>query len=201
MREFKDWSYFTYDVGRYLPWGWEWNNPEKNRDFKPYKPNSVNTTEKKLAWYVFNEEPRGTGGKIVPVNIFEYNWVFLVDLLNIKKKYKDDFVKFADATRSALQHQYWSRSEYETIITTWPPYIDGKELDRLNKERDECLANDYKFYREGVNLERGVKIDIYDQIMLNWDVFIKYLWDNKHLITAKKLGIEDILEDRKRRHK
>lgn len=192
MREFKDWSYFTFEVGRYLPWGWEWDCPEKDKDFKPYKPNSVNTTTKKLTWYVFNEE----NGKIIPVDIFQYNWVFLVDLLNIKKKYKDDFVKFADATRSALQHQYWSRSEYETIITSWPPYVDEEELDRLNKERDDRLAKGWQFYRESVGLECAYKIDIYDQIMLNWDVFIKYLWDNKHLITAKKLGIESCIKRR-----
>lgn len=192
MRENKDWSYFTYEVGRYLPWGWEWNNPEKDKDFKPYEPDSVNTTKKKLSWYVFNEE----NGKIIPVDIFQYNWVFLVDLVNIKKKYKDDFVKFADATRSALQHQYWSRSQYETIITSWPPYIDGEELDRLNKEREDRLSKGYAFYRESVGLEYAYKIDIYDQIMLNWDVFIKYLWDNKRLITPKKLGIESCMKRR-----
>lgn len=189
MRTSKDWSYFNYEVGRYLPWGWEWGDPEE-KDFKPYKPDSVNTTKNKLAWYVFNEESRGTRGKIVPINIFEYNWVFLKGLLDAKKKYGKDFIKFADRVRSCLQHEYWSRSEYETIITTWPPYVDSDEIDRLVKERDERIKNNGVFYREHVNPEVGYKIDIYDQIMLNWDAFINYLWDNKKLITKKKLGLE-----------
>ena len=192
MRENKDWSYFTYEVGRYLPWGWEWGDTEKEKDFKPYKPNSVNTTTNKLAWYVFNEEPRGTGAKIVPINIFEYNWVFLKDLLVAKKKYGKDFIKFADYVRSSLQHEYWSRSEYETVITTWPPYVDSDEVDRLAEEKEKRLREYGHFYSEYVNPEVGYKIDIYDQIMLNWDAFINYLWNNKHLITKKKLGLENL---------
>ena len=185
MRDSKDWSYFDYHVGRYLPFGWEWNDIVKD-DFKPYKPNSVNTTKGKLSWYVFNED----GNEIVPIDIFEYNWVFLTDLLNIKKKYGDDFIKFADATRSALQHEYWSRSEYETIITSWPPYIEAKELDRLNEERNHDIEEYGRFYRSDVRLTCGYKIDIYSQIMLNWDAFINYVWNNKKLITKKKLGLE-----------
>lgn len=194
MREFKDWSYFEFDVGRYLPWGWEWNR-EEEKDFKPYKPNSVNTTKNKLTWYVFNED---RNGEIIPVDIFQYNWVFLVNLVKIKRKYGDDFIKFADATRTALQHEYWSRSEYETIITSWPPYIDEEELQNLIKEREEHTKKypNSKLYRQSVGLTVGKKIDVYDQLMLNWDAFINYVWTNKHLITPKKLGIEECMKRR-----
>ena len=182
MRKQTDWSYFEYDVGRYLPY--EWDSEENKKNFKHYKPET-----KKLVWYVFNEE----NGDIVPINLFEYNWVFLKEgLLKAKKLYKDDFMKFANHVRNWLQHEYWSRSEYETIITSWPPYVDNNEIDRLNKERDESISNYGRFYREHVNLSTGFKIDIYTQVMLNWDRFIEYVWNNKHLITAKKLGIEGL---------
>lgn len=194
-KERKDWSYFNFQAGRYLPTGWEWGLENKlDKDFEKYIPNSINTTSNKLSWYVFNEEM----GKIVPIDIFQYNWVFLVDLVRIKKKYGHDFIKFADATRSALQHQYWARSEYETVITSWPPYVNNAELDRLNQEREDRIVKGYTFYRESANLECGYKIDIYSQLMLNWDAFINYVWANKKLITPKKLGVEKVMS-RKRR--
>ena len=77
-----------------------------------------------------------------------------------------------------------------SIITSWPPYIESEELDRLNKEKEEQLAKGRPYYRDAVNLNVEYKIDIYTQIMMNWDRFIDYIWNNKHLITRKKLGLD-----------
>jgi hypothetical protein len=89
-----------------------------------------------------------------------------------------------------LQYYYWSKSEYETIITSWPPYVEDEELNRLNSEKEKRIQETGKFYRAAVNLNVGYKIDIYTQVMMNWDRFIDYIWNNKHLITKKKLGID-----------
>lgn len=89
-----------------------------------------------------------------------------------------------------MQYYYWSKSEYETVITTWPPYIESEELDRLNKEKHEREIRNRPFYRDAVNLTTRYKIDIYTQIMMNWDRFIDYIWNNKHLLTKKKLGLD-----------
>ena len=48
--------------------------------------------------------------------------------------------------------------------------ISREELDRLNQE-------DIK-YRTNVNLTVGKKIDIYDQLQMNWQQFIDYVWNN-----------------------
>lgn len=182
-----DWSYFEFEVGRYLPSGWEYDSPLKEKGFKPYKPIQDG---KHLVWFVFAED--GPGNDIVPVNLFEYNWVFLQDLVRIKRKYGKDFVKFADSVRSALMHEYWSRCEYETIITTWPSYVTKAEVARMAKEIEERERQwpGSSSGIVGVDLHAGVKIDVYTQVMLNWDSFIKYLWDNRRLITPKKLGLE-----------
>ena len=45
------------------------------------------------------------------------------------------------------QWQFWGRCEYEHIISSWPPY-DG---------------------------DKGYKIDIFEQLTLNWDRFIDYI--------------------------
>jgi len=181
-----DWSYFEFEVGRYLPPGWEYGSTLREKGFKPYKPIQDG---KRLVWFVFAED--GTSRGIVPVNLFEYNWVFLHSLVRIKRKYGKDFVKFADSVRSALMSEYWSRCEYETVITTWPSYVTKDDVARMAKEIEE---RERKWGSTsglvGVDLYSGVKIDVYTQVMLNWDSFIKYLWDNRRLITPKKLGLE-----------
>lgn len=176
MRENKDWSYFEFQVGRYVKGAFD------GADFEPYKPQ-----KDRLTWYVFNEEQ----GRIVPINIFEYNWIFLKSLIEIKEAYPDDFEMFANEVRSALSHEYWSRSEYETIVTSWPPYVDSGEVARLNSVKKEFKSKYGNFIRTDVRLETAFKIDVYTQIMLNWDRFIEYVWNNKELISRKAFGLKD----------
>lgn len=169
MKTRQSWTDITYRKGRY------------EAEFNPYKEDKT-----KLVWNVFNE----CNGEICPLNIFEYNYKFLEDLLIAKRKYKNKFEEFAEHVRKSLQYYYWSKSEYETVITTWPPYIESEELNRLNKEKHEREIRNRPFYRDAVNLTTRHKIDIYTQIMMNWDRFIDYIWNNKHLLTKKKLGLD-----------
>lgn len=178
MKTKQSWNDIEFIKGRYLPR--PFCTEEEKKAFKPYKED-----KSKLVWNVFNER----NGEVFPVNIFEYNYKFIEDLLKIKKKYKDSFEEFASAVRDSLQYYYWSKSEYETIITSWPPYIEDEELNRLNSEKEKRIQESGKFYRTAVNLNVSYKIDIYTQVMMNWDRFINYIWDNKHLITKKKLGL------------
>lgn len=77
---------------------------------------------------------------------------------------------FAEEFRIKLMQQFWSRSEYEVVVTSWPPYVSKEEIERLNNE-------DVK-YRTNVNLVVGRKIDIYEQLQMNWKQFIDYVWSN-----------------------
>ena len=180
MRAKQSWSDINFSKGRYLPR--EFATEDEKKAFKPYKED-----KSKLVWNIFNER----NGEIFPINIFEYNYNFIKDLLIAKKKYKNNFEEFANYIRNSLQYCYWAKCEYETIITSWPPYIENEELDRLNNEKTERIQESGNFYRVSVHLNVGYKIDIYTQIMMNWDRFIDYIWSNKHLITKKKLGIID----------
>ena len=74
-------------------------------------------------------------------------------------------------------YAFWSKSEYEVIITSWPPHIEKEEFERLAKE-------DIR-YRTWVNLSIGEKIDIYNQVMINWEAFKLYLLTNRKLIPKK----------------
>lgn len=147
----------------------------------------IDDIDNELCWNVFVEDVNQK--KIVLVNIFHYNWVVTNNIIDIYNKHKKNPMtpaEFGDKVRKAIMHEYWSRSEYETIITSWPPYIDDRELDRLNTERNERIAKYGKFYCAYCNLTVGVKVDVYSQIMMNWNHFIKYLWDNQHLIKKLK---------------
>lgn len=84
---------------------------------------------------------------------------------------------FTEELRRTLQYYFWSKAEYEVVITSWPPYIDGKELDRLSVEYEDYNQKWGHYpYKLNVGLDVGEKMDIYQQVRLNWDVFVDYVW-------------------------
>ena len=86
-------------------------------------------------------------GEIRPFNIF-HNIVFKGDVDKILKKCKNKET-FEKELKSCLMYTYWCRAEYEVIISPW------------------CGGND----------KDGMKVDIYSQVMLNWDKFVDYVWN------------------------
>ena len=57
---------------------------------------------------------------------------------------------FADQLRHILMYYFWSKCEWETVLKPWVG-----------------------------DMNIGKKIDVYDQIMLNWDKFVDYCWTFK----------------------
>lgn len=57
---------------------------------------------------------------------------------------------FAKEVEISLRCYFWSRCEHELVLTPW--VVNGKEK----------------------------KIDIYDQVKLNFDAFINYIWERRH---------------------
>ncbi len=156
-------------------------------DIRDYTYSNNPNTLDELCWNVFVRD--FNSNEIVVRNIFHYNWIVTNNIIKIYKEHKKKpltFDEFAGKVRQALMHEYWSRCEYETVITSWPPYVENAEIDRLNKEREEHIKEWGKFYRTNVNLSVGEKIDVYAQIMLNWSHFINYLWNNIDLIKKLK---------------
>lgn len=58
---------------------------------------------------------------------------------------------FEDRLKSELQYYFWSKAEWEIIISPW--------LGLSNSDRK--------------------KIDVFDQVMLNFEIFADYVWDNR----------------------
>ena len=131
---------------------------------------------KDLKWYVYYHDFNGQ--KIKTFNIFKHGR-FREDVEKYFKKYKDK-EEFTEHLRSSLFYYYCSKAEWEVVVTSWVPHITMSELDRLNAEREDTRE---KYNREPyslyVNPNVAEKIDIYDQVMNNFDIFVDYVWSHK----------------------
>lgn len=83
-------------------------------------------------------------------NIFDHS-CFTYEIKQAVKKYKDKD-SFIDKLKSELRYYFWSKCEWEVIISPW---IGRKE---------SC----------------NEKIDVFDQVMMNWNIFADYVWENRN---------------------
>ena len=84
--------------------------------------------------------------KIEVFNIFEhYSFRESVEKLKRKKLSKNEF---AEKLKRELMYYFWSKCEYEVVITSFPPNLPIV----------------------------GRKADVYEQVSLNWDIFVDYVW-------------------------
>ena len=148
----KDINYYNFYVG-------------EARD--EYQPNN------ELTWNAYIEDRNANTIKVF--NVFN-SFRFISGVIEANNKYKNDF-EFLKKVRSSLMYAFWSKAEYEVIITSWPPHIEKEEFERLTKE-------DIRF-RTWVNLSMGEKIDVYNQVMINWEALKLYLLTNRKLIPKK----------------
>ena len=82
-------------------------------------------------------------------------------------KYKKDFY---ETVRQALLYCFWSKCEYEMVLTDWPTCASVMNLARAIESADNQ-------YRTCVDLDVSRKVSVYDQVMLNWDIFCDYIWN------------------------
>ena len=127
-----------------------------------------------LTYYVYVENINKR--KIEKYNVL--NDGIIEELLKRVDKFSDK-KQFAETLEQIIMYHYWSRSEWEIILTDWPPHMKTEELSKLNSEVDK-YQKDYGHdpYSLTVNLSTAEKIDVYDQVMMNWNIFIDYAWEN-----------------------
>lgn len=110
------------------------------------------TSNKNLTWnvYVYNFNNRC----IETRNILGNGSVIIRNVLEkAKSEYKEnvpDYDKFKEEVRNIVMYYYWAKCEWEVIISAWPPNENAKEE----------------------------KVDVYSQVMLNFDVFYNYIYNN-----------------------
>jgi hypothetical protein len=94
--------------------------------------------------------------QITILNIFNHS-SFLRDCILASKTCKT-CNEFSELVKRSLRYYFGTKCEWEIILSCWPPSS--------------------KF--------SGKKVDVYDQVMLNWDRFIEYLWSNKEELKSDK---------------
>lgn len=88
--------------------------------------------------------------KIERFNIFDHSSFYKQCIKNYKQFQKDkDWENFEKEIHHNIFYYYWCKSEYEVLIRAW------------------C----------GGNGKEEVKVDVYNQITMNWDMFIVALID------------------------
>ena len=98
--------------------------------------------------------------KIMTYNIFNHGR-FRDDLEDNYKHNKNDYDAFCKQLNRDLMYYFWSKCEWEVIVSGWP------------------------------NSDIEKKIDVYDQVIQNKDIFFKYTWDMCHARkNAKKVDID-----------
>lgn len=112
------------------------------------------------------------------INIFDHEG-FKEDIKNALKKF-DAKEKFAEDIRKSLAYYFWAKCEYEVVISSFPAHITKEELERLNKEfKNNTEKYGHEPYCMWISPAVGKKVDIYEQVKLNWDIFVDYVWSHK----------------------
>lgn len=106
-------------------------------------------------------------GEMKPFNVFQ-NYLFadaVTNIINDPVNENKTREELSEEIRRKAQWQFWSRCEYEYIATEWPPAKDDK----------------------------GYKLDVYEQLMANWDRFMDYimLWRHNYLLYEENLPKQD----------
>lgn len=87
--------------------------------------------------------------ELTTFNIFDH-YNFNKDVLRNLNQIKDKD-EFAEKLKSYLMYYFWCKSEYEVVISPW----------------------------SGSMCTKAIKVDIYTQVMNNWDIFLDYVWNGK----------------------
>ena len=114
-----------------------------------------------LEWNAYYES--WNDRKIKSFNIFEHGRL-MEDLrknakkIHIREDIPSEKEWFLDQLRRDIQYYFWSKCEWELVLAPWV----------------------------GNGRTQDIKIDVYDQVMLNWPVFSEYVWQNRKELRKKE---------------
>lgn len=119
------------------------------------------------------------------------------EIKKLKKKYKDNKEEFGKALRVRLMSQYWSRSEWEIIITrtederiVLSPWCGAQDAAAVSIDVTDDTDFDWKEFAN-LHISKQVfkdraKVDVYDQIEYRWDDFLDFVWSYRHKYQRSK---------------
>ena len=138
-----------------------------------------------MKWNVILQNPPSE--RLGVFNVFDHS-SFQMEVNELfQKGYTKE--KFTDELDLIAHYHFCAKVEWESIFTTWPPYIDMEELKRIidtyhiNRKPEESLPE-----RVNVMPDRFRKIDVYDQLRVNWKRFVDYVWKEGQNADQKENG-------------
>lgn len=134
-------------------------------------------------------------GRLECYDIFKNAWFQSSMQRLLEANYeKERFIKELD--RAAI-FWFWAKSEYEFMLTEWPAILNVDEVKRIINEYGDSLSDDEIFAKTikayPVNT---YKVDIYDQLRINWDHFAEYVWmESRKLINRTTIIGHKLYDD------
>lgn len=118
------------------------------------------------------------------------------DIKKFKKKYKTK-EEFEKALRVEIMYHFWSRAEYELVIKQTEgghilllPWCGCRDEEKATIDVTYDTSFDWKgFAAEHIGKQiynNEAKIDIYNQLMWQWDNFVDYVWNYHHKWQRRK---------------
>ena len=123
-------------------------------------------------------------------------------------RYREDYIKkikkqcgtkeeFDQKLKSEMMYRYWSRAEYELIIKQTEdgrillsPWCGCRDEEKATIDVTYDASFDWKgFAAEHIGkqiYDNEAKIDIYNQLMWQWDDFVDYVWNYHHKWQRRK---------------
>lgn len=103
--------------------------------------------------------------RIETFNIFDHYW-FLKDCFKAYKDSNGDFNEFQKSIKQNLMYYFWGKFEYEIVLSQ---FTSGDPVEK--------------------------KIDVFEQVMLNYDVFVSKLFEDiEYIIEIEGLDFNKYIE-------
>ena len=119
---------------------------------------------KTLSWFVFRYDINTNC--IEQYDVFSHR-KFAEEVMQALQQ-QHEYGVFSEKMKSIVMYYFWCKCEYEVVITSFPPYINANALVHKNNTR---------MY---VSLDCEEKIDIFQQLRMNWEQFVSYVWSFKY---------------------
>lgn len=101
---------------------------------------------KDMCWRVYYES--WNGKEIKEMNVFDHGR-FREDVMKLFRK-KYEYNTFARELKGIAAYYFWAKCEWELVLTSW-----------VGRGRPDSPER---------------KIDVFEQLQLNWDAFVNYVW-------------------------
>lgn len=99
-----------------------------------------------------------------------YNIIpYLLSCYNEEKNKPKTFDEFKDFIKNKSMYRWWSRCEYEIILSPWP-YVSSPS-ERYDKKGEDDVEAWKEHWKK--HLQECEKIDVHYQVMMNIDVITK----------------------------